>query len=194
MKFLKFFLVFLFLFVIFFSFKGITYANNEEVAENSALVEETNVASPSATPINSFELFWPLVAGKTRGDSMYFLKIWKENIRGLLIFGAPQKADYQTLRGTKRVLEVESLFNNSKFDLATETESSANNYLKNALDSLKVMSEIPDDVKVSIKNRMDNLIKLVDQLNVGTKEQKNLNEQINLTHTLIEDLLKVVSK
>lgn len=161
------------------------------------------VATPSATDeaslqtdgtnVNSFELFWPLAAGKTRADSFYFLKTWKENIRGLFIFGSVQKAEYQTFLATKRVLETESLISQSKYDLASQTEASANNLLNKSENTFKNSTDMQDEVKVTVKNRLDNLIKLIDQLNTKTKEQSSLNEQIVLTHTLIEKNLSAIT-
>jgi hypothetical protein len=78
----------------------------------------TNTASESAKPEDSFTLFWPLTAGKTSADSFYFLKIWKENIRGKLIFSSAEQANYKVFIATKRLLEAEALFNNKNKDLA----------------------------------------------------------------------------
>lgn len=96
---------------------------NDVYAQNNS--EATATASPSATSINSFELFWPIVPGKTKGESLYFLKRVKENLRGILIFGDPQKADYLMFLGTKRSVEAEKLINDGKKEFAEETIAEA---------------------------------------------------------------------
>lgn len=68
--------------------------------------EETEVASE----INSFELFWPIAAGKVMGEPLYFLKSFKERIRELLIFSDFKKADYNITLSEKRTVEAEKLF------------------------------------------------------------------------------------
>src|SRR5258708_2526369 len=81
-------------------------------------------ANPTPSPVpavNSFDMFWPLVAGKTIESKVYSLKLLKEKIRGMLIFGKAQKADYEIFLGIKRMLEVESLIKAGKSDLANQT-------------------------------------------------------------------------
>ncbi len=87
-------------------------------------VKTTPTPASSATPVanvDSFELFWPVVPGKTMGDTLYGLKIFKEKVRGFLIFGIPQKANYKVTLATKRVVEAEKLITDGKTDLANQT-------------------------------------------------------------------------
>lgn len=167
-------------------------ANVQITATPAAAASASAEPQMVAQPVDSFELFWPLVAGKTRGDSLYFVKTWKENIRGWFIFGTAQKAEYQTFRATKRVLEAEALIKASKFDLAKDTEASANNFLSKSLATFESTKDIPEEVRVNVKNRLDNLIKLVDDLNMKTTGNKELNEQVVLTHSLIEKNLSAL--
>lgn len=162
------------------------------------IAQLTTSASPSALPEptssdlnkDSFELFWPLTAGKTKEDSVYFLKMFKENVRGMFIFGTAEKANYRVLRATKRMLEAEVLVNKDKKELATQTVSSSNNLLKLATDSMNGV-EGNETVKAEMKNRLDRLIILVDRLN--TKSEGDLKAQLELNHTMIESLLKQVT-
>lgn len=72
-------------------------------------------ASPSPVAVvNSFELFWPISAGKVAGESMYSLKILKENVRGMFIFNAGKKVDYLITLAQKRTVEVEKLYLDKK--------------------------------------------------------------------------------
>lgn len=76
---------------------------------------------PVTTSINSLEYFWPLAPGKTLEDHIYILKTLTEKVRGLLIFGKPEKVDYLLFLTTKRVLEAEKLINERKSSLADQT-------------------------------------------------------------------------
>jgi len=69
-------------------------------------VSEVDSKSPE---INSFELFWPVVAGKVQGDNLYTLKLFKEKIRGYFIFSVVKKAEYFSFLSTKRLVEYEKL-------------------------------------------------------------------------------------
>jgi len=170
----------------------IPVAAHDETPSHSEESTPSESTTSAVTTINTFEAFWPLSAGKTRDNNLYILKIWKENLRGLLIFGAPQKADYQALRATKRMLEAESLIVGGKKDQATKTVESSNQLLENANNTLADVETIPEDVNVNIKNRLDNLIKLVDSLRAST--DGSLHEQLDLNHTKIEQVLERLSK
>ena len=130
---------------------------------DSNLVSAQNEDSKTSTPaseINSFELFWPISAGKTVGDSLFFVKNLKENLRGLIIFGMPQKADYAVFLATKRVVEAEKLINDGKVDLANETLEMALVRLEKgiAYTEKALTAGTPfSDQAISIKNRLTNL-------------------------------------
>lgn len=66
--------------------------------------------SPTITSVDSYKLFWPISAGRVMGDSFYFLKSFKENLREISIFSDFKKADYNITLSEKRVVEVEKLF------------------------------------------------------------------------------------
>ena len=80
-----------------------------------------NFSLSHAQEINSFELFWPLSAGKTLESNVYWLKQAKENLRGALIFGPAPKTNYDVFLATKRLLEAEKLLKENKDDLANRT-------------------------------------------------------------------------
>ena len=118
--------------------------------------EDINPTTGPNTQISSFELFWPVVAGKTAGDSFYSLKILKEKVRGFLIFGRPQKADYNVFLTVKRSVEAEKLLGEGKIDLANKTldraiaeVEKANNIVKEGVDLKKKADQM--------NNRLDNL-------------------------------------
>jgi hypothetical protein len=163
---------------------------------NSAYAHEdgeplvTASASAKAT-LNTFETFWPLTAGKTMGDSMYFLKTLKENLRGLLIFGAPEKGEYHVFRATKRLLEAESLMKSEKKDLALQTVIVANDFLTQSKSDFKDVSG-RDELKAGVKNKLDKLIVLVDEM--VDNSDGDLHKKLHLTHSLIEENLILVRK
>lgn len=66
-------------------------------------------STPAPINVNSYELFWPIVAGKVQGDKMYALKIFKEKLRGRLVFSNIKKAEYNIILSEKRLLEFEKL-------------------------------------------------------------------------------------
>ncbi len=76
---------------------------------NALAYAKAPLATPKPIAVDSYELFWPLVAGKVEGDSLYSLKILKEKIRGALIFSNLKKSEYNTLLSEKRLLEFEKL-------------------------------------------------------------------------------------
>ncbi len=79
------------------------------VSARSPLPSPIPTSTPTAAPISSFELFWPIVAGKVRGDSLYSLKLLKEQVRGIFIFSDYKKADYNITLSEKRVVEAEKI-------------------------------------------------------------------------------------
>ncbi len=85
---------------------------------NFALAQE-NISEEGE--FNPNAVFWPLAAGKTIEDPLYFLKELKENARGWIVFGAGQKANYQTTLVTKRLFEVEKLLKENKKGPALKT-------------------------------------------------------------------------
>lgn len=64
--------------------------------------------------VNSYELFFPITAGKVMGESWYFLKSFKEGLRELLIFSDLKKADYSITMSEKRLVEAEKLYLDKK--------------------------------------------------------------------------------
>ncbi len=88
------------------------------------------VGISSAKAVDSYELFWPMVAGKLPGESMYSLKLLKENLRGALIFGTVQKSEYKIFIAAKRILEAEKLLSLAKNDLALKSLNTCLGYLQ----------------------------------------------------------------
>ena len=127
------------------------------VGANFALAQE-EVARP-VEELSSFELFWPVTAGRTKEDSLYSLKLFKERVRGMVIFGSFKKVDYDIFLTTKRVIEAEALFNSGKQDLANKTLDLAINRLGDAQKRIEKI-DATDKAGVivdRVNNRLNNL-------------------------------------
>ncbi|MBX4205988.1 hypothetical protein KW795_02215 [Candidatus Microgenomates bacterium] len=176
--------------VVLVSFVSPTFASTKTIKYTKTIVATYPKASPTPTPmaeVNSFEMFWPITAGKTLGESLYSLKTLKEDLRGALIFGRPQKAEYDTFVATKRLVEAEKLIKDNKLDLAEKTVDSANKKLTEAneiLGSLKGtnLSSIADNVN----NRLDRLTIFLDYLE--TKTNGSLKEKLQTSDRLVDEL------
>ena len=143
-----------------------------------------DVAALTPTPaakVNSFELFWPISAGKTMASKIYTLKLWKENLRGSLIFSKARKADYLTFLSVKRLIEAEALFADGKNDLANKTLDLAIVRLNKAenIAALAKGEEGFKNVSAAIATRLENMTKLANWLKTkypgnGTKFEQVL--------------------
>ncbi|MCX6706180.1 MAG: DUF5667 domain-containing protein [Candidatus Woesebacteria bacterium] len=106
--------------------------------------------SPAPQTINSYEFFWPITAGKKEGDSLYFLKILKENIRSAFIFDPFVRGDYEILLATKRIIEAEELLKEGKETLA---ETSFNKAYRSLLKASSVFEKMEKGTQV--RNRIE---------------------------------------
>ena len=160
---------------------GVASAQNVKTSPSPSL---SDVVTP--TEFNSNEVFWPLAAGKTIDEPLYFLKSFKENLRGMLIFGNSQKADYAVFLGIKRVLEAEKLlkeekadFANKTFDLALAQFEAAQKNIEEA-SSKNMLSKGSVD---TMKNRLNNLTDFLptlssDKANEVLQKVNELNSKI----------------
>lgn len=149
-------------------------------------------ASPSAS-IDVFKLFWPITAGKTLDEPMYFLKDLKEKVRGALIFSPAAKAEYGVLLATKRVLEAEKLVNQGKNDLANKTLDLAKAQFEVAEKNLEMAKSKKEALKESgalTYTRLSNLeTYLTDWINKDSANKDSL-QQILSKVTSLRDKLK----
>jgi len=169
MKLIRLFILFSFLFL---SSAGVVFAK-----------ESTN----NVEKVDSYVLFWPVVAGKTKADSFYSLKLFKEKIRGLIIFGKPQKADHALFLATKRVLEAEKLIKEEKKDYALETLDMALVQLNIVENNMLQSSDTFQSAVNELNNKFNNLEAFLPWLasqykdqDFSTKVQKILDMVIKL--------------
>ncbi|MFH1827322.1 MAG: DUF5667 domain-containing protein, partial [bacterium] len=110
---------------------------------------------------SSYELFYPVVAGKIPGDRFYKLKLLKEWFTGKLIFNSIRKTDYHLILSKKRLVEAENqILKNKDF-------SQVNDSLTKSIEEIKTAIEISKRAKESGEQVQDvlNTIKTV-----GTNE------------------------
>lgn len=107
-------------------------------------------STPAPIEVNSYELFWPIVAGKVQGDKMYALKIFKEKLRGRLVFSNVKKAEYNTILSEKRLLEFEKLaITNKDFENSTKTLGVFKSTQEEAVNRLELAQKEGLDVTVT---------------------------------------------
>lgn len=80
--------------------------------------EEAFPSTPK--PTSSYELFYPIVAGKVSGDTLYPFKLTREWIVDKLVFDSLRKADYHLILSKKRLVEAEELIINRKDSINAE--------------------------------------------------------------------------
>lgn len=135
--------------------------------------------APQETSVNSFELFWPIVAGKVAGERFYFLKSFKESVRGLFIFGSFKKSEYEIMLSEKRTVEAEKLFLTNKdykngkrtLDEAAKARQKAVDNLKKAKADGRKTTDLEDRALTSFKNQRILLDYILTQI---PEEQKSV--------------------
>lgn len=145
--------------------------------------ENPSISTQSAV-VNSYTLFWPITAGKTMGDSLYWLKLFKENFRESLIFGSLKKANYSLEISTKRVVESEKLYLSDKdFSNGSKTLSEAHNRWQKALELLdlsrekKVSTDALEDRFLDVLERQKRLLEYI-LLQVDQNNKKDIEESV----------------
>lgn len=109
---------------------------------SAQIQKATSTPTISPVKVNSYELFYPIVAGITEGDFWYNLKQVRESIAEKLTFGDIKKADYHLILSKKRLVEAEKLLLVKK-DLANakKTLEKSTQELKTAVSLTKTAQE-----------------------------------------------------
>lgn len=118
--------------------------------------------------VSSFELFWPIVAGKVKGEGLYFLKSFKEKLRELIILSPYKKADYNITLSEKRLIEGEYLLvhkqdeKNAKisFDNAKKKREKALDFMEKAQSNGQVITDLKNAFTSSLEKQKSLLIYL----------------------------------
>lgn len=156
-------------------------------------IEAYSSPTPSPKPTTTYELFWPLAAGKTVDAKFFFLKNWKENFKGKLLLGSPAKADYELLLTTKRVIEAEKLLDDKK-------ESFGKKSLELAIQRVEKTSALLTKARQggeNIPSVKDNMLNRIDNLNIflprlREKADNDGDKLIDLILARIKDIEKLL--
>lgn len=172
---------------IFFSFATISLAQSPTPLE---------VATPSATPaqVDSFELFWPVVAGRTRGEAFYFLKTFKEKLREMLLFSSFKKADYNITLSVKRTVEAEKLLlEKSDISNAQATLEDAQSHRDRAYDYINQAKS--DGKKIDdLVNALDNSLEKQELVLLSVKSKSDNQEAKSILDDNVNKLNDLQSK
>ena len=166
---------------LFLAFLSITFLFSLVFSSRVSAQDGDTSGEEVVTQISSFELFWPISAGKTLGDSTYFLKSFKENVRGWLIFGKAQKAEYSLQLATKRIVEAEKLIDLDKNDLATKSLDRGIKQLANMTKNLGLAAEgdMSQEVVDQTNDRLDNLEIFLPWLSEKNPDIKEKLQEVN---------------
>ncbi len=173
MKKLKFLLVSFACLIFLFSFPKTGFAQTATASSNLE-------ASQS-----SYVLFYPMVAGSTEGDPLYFLKLFRDKLGELFSFSSAQKANFNLQIATKRLLEAEKLFQNNQEGRANNALSKFNTKLASSYDNaLKIknagiLARVTADI-LQTTQKYDTLLRQLKN-NFSIKDKGVLEETIKRT-------------
>lgn len=148
--------------------------------------EENSTISAKLRLGGSYGLFWPLTAGKTMEDPLYFFKRWKEDFGGLFIFDNARKADYEVMLSTKRILEAEKLLMEKKEASVAKTLDNAATQLIYARGKFSKAPRSGDDfqrARINIYNQLSNIKGFMPKLSEVSKED------LQSTNSKIQDVV-----
>lgn len=112
-------------------------------------------ASPTPTQFpSSYELFYPVVAGKTMADKFYFFKTAREWLVSKLTFDPIRNAEYHLLLSKKRIVETEKLLSQSNYPLSQKSLTRSVSEIKNAIGSAKRANSVGENT-VDIYNTIE---------------------------------------
>lgn len=160
----------------------------------SPTLAQEKPATTSSEPVNSYELFWPLSAGKVMGEPLYFLKGLKESFRGLFIFAQNKKIDYDLMLSEKRVLEAEKLYSiKNDLENGKKTLERAQNLREEVLarfkevkDSRKSLGGLPDKITKSFEKQQQLLNYLTAK--VSDQARSDIENNLSKLNAALEEL------
>ena len=159
------------------------------IFSGKVLAQESEIVT-----VNSYELFWPITAGKVMGEQFYFLKSLKENIREMFIFSDLKKAEHNMTLSEKRTVESEKLFieskdyQNGKLSLqnAQQKREMAINFLEKAQEEGKNTIEQKNRIVSSFERQRELLNYLSTQ--VPGQERGVIDENISKLNSVLSAL------
>lgn len=89
----------------------------------------------------SYELFWPVVAGKLPGDKLYFLKAWRDKLVEHLFFNKFKKSEYFKKLANKRLIEAEKLLELGRYSFLSGILKESKAYLEKGTELLSSLGQ-----------------------------------------------------
>lgn len=123
----------------------------------------SSVSAKGATPeekytfgsMTTYELFWPIVAGKVPGDKFYSLKLWRDKLASFFFFDRVKKSEYLKQLANKRLVEAEKLIEIKRYSLVSQTLEESNKNLEEGLSLLFSAEETPQTFWLKDEYRKD---------------------------------------
>lgn len=173
----------------------VTDAKATKITQNDKI---NTIASPNATDssiassssvakTDSYTLFWPITAGKVRGDKLYFAKKFKESFRNLITFSDYKKSDYEITLSEKRIVEAEKLYQLKDYENGLETLKDGHKNREKALEKYKKAENIGrymGDIKNRLKESLKKQRLVLEQIkaSVDDSQKQTIDEQLqNIT-------------
>lgn len=178
-------------FALLFTLIGAAHAEIVQPAASPASTQSADVAPPK---IDTYTAFWPITAGRVRGDRLYFVKNLKETLRGFFTFGDFKKADYKLTLSEKRVVEAEKLYlqNNDyknglvSLEEGTNKRTEAVEHYKKAENLGRYVADMKNRLKDSLAKQRGVVSQIKDS--VVATETDSLNTQIEKIKSLESSL------
>lgn len=105
--------------------------------------------------MTTYEMFWPIVAGKVPGDKFYNLKLWRDKLASLLFFDKVKKSEYLKQLANKRLVEAEKLIEIKRYSLVPQTLEDSSKNLEEGLSLLFSAEETPQTFWLKDEYRKD---------------------------------------
>lgn len=111
----------------------------EEVATDEAQLQSATESAQveyDFASMTTYEMFWPLVAGKVPGDGLYQFKVWRDKLMGLFYFNKSKKSEYLKQLANKRLIEIERLVELERHSHLESTLQKSSDNLERGVDLL----------------------------------------------------------
>lgn len=178
---MKYLVIFFTAIFLFFPVKAVSAQTPVEHLPFSAT--ESAIATPPAQI--PYDLPYP---GILPDNPLYFLKVVRDRVVGVLINDRIKKAEFNLLQSDKKIFASEMLFAKGKEDLAIDTLSKSNNYMHQAISETKKADTAGKDV-AGVASRISASInkheKVIENILKGSRSQK---KRIQDEHKRLQDI------
>lgn len=163
---------------------------------SSVLEASSTAPTLTPTPIPSIEYALPY-PGILPDHPIYFLKVLRDRILGLLTKDPEKKIQLSLLFSDKRLAAAQLLWEKGNPDLSITTLSKGEKYLLTAaLDLVKLKSQadlpsgLADKLELATKKHEEIIIKLTSSTSEEIKKQR-LSEVLGITHQAIQQIASI---